>query len=238
MIRGIKCLPYDTNVSFERCIACAKCLPGPIIRSLIPKFKSHTNANKYSVTTLTGCLRKAYFEYNEDKYETLQSLYISKRGKGFEWLLDSYKYLGLEASIPIKYDETTLYVLGQIDGYDETSEILLELKSTPNLEKIKQPKLKDRLQIQCYGTIFSNVFPIKGLKIMYANMISWKDFDVQLIDMTSWIKSRVIILHRSLKQRKAPAEEESPICMYCPFNSKCNLQFTKRIMINEKGARP
>lgn len=226
MIEGINCVPNNRNVSFEECIDCAYCLPKPMIKTLLPKEKKGRQPNSYNVSTICSCLRKGYFMHiNENRYnETLESMYLSRRGEGFEWLLDNFSLKQIDGSISFKHDDELLYLFGRIDGYDSEEQELIELKSVAKLENLSFPKSKDRLQLQCYGTIFSSMFPIKKMKLVYASMM-WppKVFEIESLNMTKWMKNRIILLHESLRKRRPPLEEQSSYCKYCPYKSRCNL---------------
>jgi CRISPR/Cas system-associated exonuclease Cas4 (RecB family) len=83
------------------------------------------------------------------------------------------------------------------------------------------PRLEHILQVQCYGTIFSDLLPIKCLNIVYADMSDIVAYKIQKRDLTEWIKKRIQEIENSISDNKIPIGELSGVCKYCRFQTRC-----------------
>lgn len=214
MIIGIDCQPKGKNVSFEECRECAWCMPRPMIESILPRpFKS--TPNTYSISQIKGCLVCSYYENVQGRYESLQNLYSQARGRSYHNFLYGFSVREMEASRTFQHGDDKLRVMGKLDGYDSETKTLYELKSVVDVSTITYARPRDRIQAQCYGTIFSDIMRIDELRVVYLDADSWKVMKVAMNDMTEFITRRTGTLHDSLKARTPPPPETGWDCRYC-----------------------
>ena len=72
-------------------------------------------------------------------------------------------------------------ISGRLDMYDWKLKIIIDLKTTKDVYSQAE---EDILQIQCYGTIFSNVIPIQDLVLVYADLNDMLAFRIANEDKT------------------------------------------------------
>jgi len=225
MTTGVYCEPYKKRVTFDECALCAQCLPASIIKSL--RVYDYTpQRNAYYVKEIIGCLRKAYFTRKSasiDTYLTLKSLYAIKRGKIFGNMVDGSRWTELDGSIPFKVDGEDVKLTARLDSYDPQRAAITELKSLEGIHYKNLPRRNDVLQLQSYGTIFKSIIPVRRLTLVYLDMNSFKQFDVEQVDLNSWLKDRVEGLHRALRDSKPLSEEPSYECKFCDHKKNCNV---------------
>lgn len=224
MVIGVLCEEKNEGVTFENCANCAKCLPAPVIRSL----KQHDfvyHRNVYHVKDVIGCLRKAYFNRKEpqnDIFHPLEKLVSFKRGKLFEGMVSSTKWQALSGSLAYQIKGEAVKLTGRLDAYDPENSEITEIKSKVIKHYTKLPQQEDVLQLQCYGTIFKEIFSVEKLRLVYFDMNIFKQYEVPFVDKSSWLKERVTNLHVAIRDSKPPMKERSYGCNYCAYAKKCS----------------
>lgn len=224
MVVGVFCKEKGKGVSFEDCANCAKCLPAPVIRSL-KQYDFAYQRNVYHVNDVIGCLRKAYYNRKEpqaDVFHPLDRLVAFKRGKLFEGLVSSTKWKELPGSLTYKIDRETVKLTGRLDVYDPENYEITEIKSKEIKYNTTLPKQKDVLQLQCYGTIFKDIFAVEKLRLVYFDMNIFRQYAVPFVDKSSWLKERVTNLHVAVRDSKPPMKERSYWCNCCSYAKKCS----------------
>ena len=91
--------------------------------------------------------------------------------------------------------------------------------------QIKQgflPRLEHILQVQCYGTMFSEIMPVDNLNIVYVDMSDIVTYKVQIRDLTNWIKARVYEIEEALSENTIPSGEVSGLCQFCRYQTRCH----------------
>ena len=228
MVIGVFCEKQQKELTFEDCAKCAACLPAPIIRSL-RKYEYKKKRNEYSVSEITGCLRKAYFERKEppkNQFYTLKDLFLMKRGKLFEGMFSSTKWQELDGSIEYEIDGEKVKLWGRLDAYDLDNQEIIELKSTKIYENTRLPRPKNVLQLQCYGTIFKSILPVEKLRLVYFDMDIFEQHPVPFVDKSKWLQERIHILHEAIRESKPPGKEQSFECKKCLHQKNCSTQTT------------
>ena len=226
MVVRVYCSHRSAGVSFDECEACAKCLPTPIIEAL-REYEYNPERNTYYLAEILCCLKKSYYQRktSQDKYHSLRSLYKKKRGKLFSKIMGTSGWQELRGCLSYDIDGEPVKLTARLDCYDPNKKEIIELKSL-ELDKQKKylPRDKDKLQVQCYGTIFKPIFlEVKGLKIVYLDMSNYEQYDVPIEDKSEWMKQRVIVLHRAIRDSQPPPREESYECQHCEYADKCSL---------------
>jgi CRISPR/Cas system-associated exonuclease Cas4 (RecB family) len=154
----------------------------------------------------------------KEEYLTLESLYRMKRGTLLERIADSTGWRQLEGSMHCSVDGEDVKITARLDCYDPEKKFIYELKSLELRSARVLPRQKDKLQVQCYGLIFRDVFSdVKGLKIAYLDMNEFRVYDVELEDLSGWVLQRVSSLHRAVRDSQPPSKEESYECRYCEY---------------------
>jgi len=221
MVVGVYCEEKRKGISFEECMVCSKCLPTQIIKSL-RVYENKPKRNVYYVREVIACLRKAYFDRKcpKDEFSSLRDLYCRKRGELFG-AIAGHGWNELDGSLSYVVDSEPVKLTARLDSYDPEKQEIVELKSLRDIENKELPREKDVLQVQCYGTIFKNIFRVERLRIVYLDMNGFRQVNVSLVDKTKWLKERVEKLHRHIRDSKPPAEDPTWECKFCPHRSNC-----------------
>jgi len=188
--------------------------------------------NRYSVTDLVSCQRKASYKQLGVKREellqdvTLERMWSTVRGDFLHQMTLAYKWreMDIEHYVPLK-DGRIATLAGRLDMYDWKTKTIMDLKTTKMIKwQLKNgflPKLEHILQVQVYGTLFSDIIPVKNLNIVYADMNAIVTFKVKQRDLSDWIKTRVLEIEDSLSGKKIPNGETTGLCQFCPYQTKC-----------------
>jgi hypothetical protein len=221
MVVGIYCEETKKGISFEECMACSKCLPTQIIKSL-RIYENKPKRNVYHVKDVIGCLRKTYFgrKYPKDEFLRLTDLYRIKRGELLGAIF-GHGWIELPGSLPFVVDGEPVKLTGRLDHYDPEKKEIVELKTLRDVGNAVLPREKDVLQVQCYGTIFKSIFRVERLRLLYLDINEFRQVNVSLIDKTEWLRERVEKLHRHIRDSKPPAENPSWECKFCPHKNNC-----------------
>lgn len=185
----------------------------------------------YSVTEIIGCLRKPFYQKLDSKklvgqYEIVENMWPTVRGKLLHEMSKAYKWNELDIEFDILLGEGRVgTVSGRLDMYDWKTRTIIDLKTTKDVysqaENNTIPKDDHILQIQCYGTIFSNIIPIENLVLLYADLNDMIAFRVPSQDKTWWLKERILELEKSISEKKPPTREISKACNFCKYKNMC-----------------
>ena len=109
--------------------------------------------------------------------------------------------------------------------YDWKTKTVLDLKSTKFVKwQIKRgflPKLEHILQVQCYGTMFSNYIPIENLNIVYVDTNDIVTYKIKNRDLSTWIKTRIQEIEEAVNNKTIIKGEPSGLCQYCRYQTRC-----------------
>jgi len=193
---------------------------------------NYETKSRYSVTDIVGCQRKAYYKElgipKEELLEdaTLEQMWSTVRGDFLHQMTHAYKWreMDMEYYVPLKNGKIAT-VAGRLDMYDWKTKTIIDLKTTKLIKwQIKQgflPKLEHLLQVQCYGTMFSQIMPVKNLNIVYVDMNDIVTYKVKKRDLSDWIKTRINEIEDSIAEKKIPKGEVSGLCQFCRYQTKC-----------------
>jgi CRISPR/Cas system-associated exonuclease Cas4 (RecB family) len=120
-------------------------------------------------------------------------------------------------------DDEKVKLFGRIDAYDPDKLEIIELKSTKIFDNTRLPRLKNVLQLQCYGIIFKNIFSVKELTLVYVDMDIFEKHSVPFVDKRDWIEEKIQVLYKAIRDSKPPSGEESFECNVCPYSRKCSV---------------
>jgi len=183
----------------------------------------------YGVTEIIRCLRKSYYEKTKKKRKSrksLDNLWPTVRGDLLHQMTTAYNWneLDMDFQIP-RGNGKSGTISGRLDMYDWKTKTIIDLKTTKDVysqaEEGTIPKKEDILQIQCYGTIFSNVIPVQNLVLVYADLNDMIAFRIRIEDKTWWLKDRILELEKAIKDHKPPKKEISKLCYFCKFQNQC-----------------
>ena len=198
----------------------------------------------YGVTEIIRCLRKSYYEKTKKKRKSrksLDNLWPTVRGDLLHQMTIAYNWNELDMDFQIPLGNGKLGTIsGRLDMYDWKTKTVIDLKTTKDVysqaEEGTIPKKEDILQIQCYGTIFSNIIPIQELVLVYADLNDMLAFRIANEDKTWWLKERILELEQSISDKKPPKQEISKLCYFCRFFNECNPNESKMFINGDEGS--
>lgn len=196
----------------------------------------------YGVTEIVRCLRKSFYERTSKKRKSkrlLDNLWPSVRGDLLHEMTKAYNWNELDMNVQIPLGNGNFGIIsGRLDMYDWKTKTIIDLKTTKDVysqaEEGTIPKKEDILQIQCYGTIFSNIIPVEKLVLVYADLNDMIAFQIKNEDKTWWLKDRIIELESSIELKSHPKREISKLCLFCKFQNQCNPDENNNIIHNNK----
>lgn len=183
----------------------------------------------YPVSGMIKCLRKSFYEKSGKKRKArgFENLWPTVRGDLLHQMTQAYKWNELDINFEIPLGNGNIGIVsGRLDMYDWKTKTIIDLKTTKDVyvqtENHSIPRKEDILQIQCYGTIFSNIIPVKNLVLVYADLNDLIAFKIKNEDKTWWLKERILKLENSLDTKEPPTREISKSCDYCKYRNVCN----------------
>lgn len=191
----------------------------------------------YGVTEIVRCLRKSFYERTKKKRKSkrlLDNLWPTVRGDLLHEMTKAYNWNELDMNVKIPLGNGDFGIISaRLDMYDWKTKTIIDLKTTKDVyaqaEEGTIPKKEDILQIQCYGTIFSNIIPVEKLILVYADLNDMIAFQIKKEDKTWWLKDRIMKLEKSILEKIPPTREFSKLCTFCKFENQCDPFNTKFI---------
>jgi len=178
---GISCQKHGL-LSFEEALSGkCDCTPRFILDSIISIAKQdyHTG-NKITATTLLGCLRETYLQRTYDYYATIQQIYYSWRGTLIHSILERPNLEGWHSEELFSKkitlaDGRAVEISGKIDGYDEPTKTLWDIKTIGDKGIsfiVKDGAKEDHIpQVNIYRLL--SPFQIERLRIIYLSMMTF-----------------------------------------------------------------
>ena len=205
---------------------------------------SNNKPPTYSVTEIIRCLRKSFYEKTSKKRKSrksLDNLWPTVRGDLLHQMTAAYDWNELDMDFQIPLGNGNLGTIsGRLDMYDWKTKTIIDLKTTKDVysqaEKGTIPKKEDISQIQCYGTIFSNIIPIQELVLVYADLNDMLAFRIANEDKTWWLKDRILELEHAINDKIPPKQEVSKLCHFCKFFNQCNPNENMRFITENEGS--
>ncbi|MFH0711240.1 MAG: PD-(D/E)XK nuclease family protein [Candidatus Aenigmatarchaeota archaeon] len=210
-----------------------KMVDGHIAREHKPK-----HIGRYYPSEIGNCLRKLWYSYKYPQKIEPDLLKIFEAGNiihGFVVeVLKSEKNKEvqlIQSEIPLKLEMEGYIISGRVDDLvivkADGKKLLIEVKSTKNLEAIIQPLHNHVIQLMFYMTALGTH---DGL-ILYVdkNNLKSKTFEIPFDEIKSAeILDRFSFLNDHLKKNKIPVDEAKKIsdmswmCRYCEYKDKCD----------------
>jgi hypothetical protein len=194
------------NITFEKCISCAKCLPKSWIERL-SKMQGDIKDGQYGLMSVLYCMRKTYFQRTKPYYETLAMLLSREKGRNWqntrkreggtwsemEFNSDYYDkfdipiYKVVDGKIDweneeniLRYEKVNLITF--IDHYDPYEAIFIEgkkLKKIPtNKHGTPNPYQEHYRQIGMSLWLMKNRLKVKKIELIYHSRDDLCRFDI------------------------------------------------------------
>lgn len=193
---------------------------------------------KYYPSEIGSCIRKLWYSYKYPLKVEPDLLKIFEVGNilhGFVTeVLKSEKNKEvklLKSEFPFKMHEKDFEVSGRVDDLllikSDSKQLLVEVKSTKNVEHIKSPQSHHRTQLMFY----MYALQIHDGIILYVDKsnLQSKSFEVKFDnDEAEKILEKFSELHKDLKDEILPIDEAKKnvdmmwMCNYCEYKSKCD----------------
>ncbi|MBS3055286.1 MAG: PD-(D/E)XK nuclease family protein [Candidatus Aenigmarchaeota archaeon] len=193
---------------------------------------------RYYPSEIGNCLRKLWYSYKYPQKIEPDLLKIFEAGNiihGFVVeVLKSEKNKEvqlLQSEIPFKIEMEDYMISGRVDDLVIVSsngkKMLIEVKSTKNLDAIGKPQHNHVMQLLFYMTALE----IHEGLVLYVdkNNLKSKIFEVPFDQIKSAeIVDRFSFLHKHLKKDELPVDEAKKVsdmnwmCRYCEYKNKCD----------------
>jgi hypothetical protein len=193
---------------------------------------------RYYPSEIGSCMRKTWYSYNFPKEVEPTLLRIFEMGNILHdfvvEVLSSEKTPEVEllhAELPVKMELEGFTVSGRVDNLllikRSGKQVLVEVKSTSNVDYVKGPQISHIRQLQFY-MLATNVHSGALLYVDKRNLKS-KVFDVLFSqEEADEVLERFKRLHSSLKKEKIPSAEAREderikwMCKFCEHKEKCD----------------
>ena len=193
---------------------------------------------RYYPSEIGNCLRKLWYSYKYPQKIEPDLLKIFEAGNiihGFVVeVLKSEKNKEvqlLQSEIPFKIEMEDYMISGRVDDLvivnSDGKKMLIEVKSTKNIDSIGEPQHNHAMQLMFYMTALEIH---KGL-VLYVdkNNLKSKIFQIPFDQIKSAeIVDRFSFLHKHLKKDELPVDEAKKVsdmnwmCRYCEYRIKCD----------------
>lgn len=207
-----------------------------IDKYLYREFKPKT-IGRYYPSEIGGCLRKIWFSYKYPIQTRADLIKIFEVGNiVHNFVVDVLKSEKnpevelLKSEFPFKIEMEDFIVSGRIDNLilikEHNQEVLVEVKSTKDLDKITEPVPSNLMQLQLY----MHALKIHKGMLLYIekNTLKSKVFTIDFDDsIANQALERFKILHRFLKDDITPIpeakenEENKWQCIFCDYRELC-----------------
>lgn len=193
---------------------------------------------KYYPSEIGGCMRKTWYGYKhpqETKADLIRIFEIGEIIHDFVVdVLKSEKTPEVEligAEVPFKINMKDYVVSGRVDDLilvkADGKKMLIEVKSTGNIDYVHYPKLNNELQLIFY--MFATKIHNGALLYVDKRNLKSKIFEVKYEEARAVeVISRFNNLHKSLVEGLLPKpeakldEETEWMCRYCEYKDKCD----------------
>lgn len=190
------------------------------------------NTDGYSVSSLLGCERKAFFQKTATCFEKIDlsqvedNIWKTTRGNFLHQITQAYSWNELEGKYSVNVNGEDITVFGRLDCYDPEEKNIIEFKTMENISKSANEGLlpldSHIKQIQIYGTIFKNIFPVEKLTLVYLDMNDVVSFEIENKDMSCWIINKIALIENAIKSKKIPDGQVNSFCKLCNYQTTCS----------------
>ena len=191
-----------------------------LLKELIKAYESREHEDGIYISSLSTCLRKAFYEQFFPVYETKLSKPVFE-GTAIHYFIDylvkNYGNLlmeNIDSEVRVRYIIDDIKLVGRADIV--LDDRIIEVKTTSNIPF--KPYTSHVLQANAYAYILRK----KYFEIAYISNDRIKSFVYETRkDLFDVIVERARILSTAFKTGIAPDREVSQLCVKCPFYDKC-----------------
>lgn len=176
--------------------------------------------NRFYLTELLYCLRKAYFQRKLQKPITLQHAWYLYRGDLFD---DAWTPLFKHSQIKCTHrvPDAPIVIVARADFIDDDGAVA-DLKTHAATRYLKEPKPEHVKQVLFYA--WTNA--IDKARLYYVDFSTCKVFDIDVDPkeqrkLVREIEERAKTLYNALQNDTPPPREESWICKSCEYRKEC-----------------
>ena len=245
MLVGFEC-PNGQKISFKECLQnCTqqkRCLPVPMPVGIV-RYALEERPNGYTVTQISQCLRKSYFEIKYNYYANpKEQLFFAYRGNVIHSILsdfDTFRESGVyyngrfviekrfykPIEIVIGQKKHLLRFSGKIDIYDSHTKTLYDYKTISDF--VKQdllPRPHHVVQTNIYSYLLSPTYKVERIVVVYVAMNNVYEVELepkQYDDILDFIRKQLAKLHYAVTQNVVPEATPNGFCKMCMFKQKC-----------------
>ena len=195
-----------------------------VLKELYMFYRKQEHREGYYISSLSGCLRKAYYEIvypTEEKDKLRKSIF---EGEAIHYFISYLINLGgklmfkkIESEVPVEYEFEGKKLVGRADIV--LKDRVIEIKTTKNLPRL--PYYSHVLQANAYAYLLNK----KKFEITYIAEHGVRSFSMDTSEeLFEKLKERARILHNAVKYSIAPEKEPTPYCNRCPYYHICYKQ--------------
>jgi hypothetical protein len=177
---------------------------------------------RYSVTGLTGCVRKYFWQRINPKPLSWESRWNFARGKLFDAMVTSCFTLNQERVL-YECKQVPCIISGRYDNIEVVNgqKIIVDAKTTgKNLDEIDSPPEQYMQQVRFYAIVTH----CDAAKIRYINMMGIKDVIVVIgkhYETLDFFEKQAVYMYNAEKYGILPLRQESGLCNYCDYQQEC-----------------
>ena len=240
-LKYVKCKPKNKDVSFIECATCKGCKAHgaefdefPLLmrkKCLTPHFR-HSENKVVSVTRITGCLRKQFFNITKDWSMLPKGFIAMSVGTALhEYLMPLW---AINEQRLVWTTPKGNKLIGYFDCININNRTLYDLKTT-GWGKYKQDGVSkmDVEQILIYANILKHKydFDLEAIKISYlgGGDKECEEYNVPYKDMIKEINKKVDDMYKAIETNVVPKGNpvESWECEYCEWSEDCKFKIKK-----------
>lgn len=193
---------------------------------------------RYYPSEIGNCLRKLWYSYKYPQKIEPDLLKVFEAGNIIHGFVvevlksERNKEVQLvQSEIPFRLEMEDYLISGRVDDLvivtADGKKMLIEVKSTKNLEAIEKPQHNHVMQLTFYMTALE----IHSGVVLYVdkNNLKSKVFEIPFEEIKSAeIVDRFSFLHRHLKNNELPVDEAKRVrdmnwmCKFCEYRGKCD----------------
>ena len=240
-VLGFICENDGREMSFDDYIEAVKrgedpkAMPVPILEVLKNQFikeNKEKQVNGIRVTSLTGCLRNAFYKRkfgNTEEYVKPSDYYAMFRGTIAHKILEEAMKFSKDVVQEKRFNKKwkDMKITGKPDVIDVKNKKIVDYKTTRMVpEGVYQAH---EIQLNLYKWLVEDKYKIKELSVIYMDMSKVKELNVRVwsdLELTEFLDN----CYSTLKSKVAPKFEKNWLCSYCDYKSICKDDLVKDLV--------
>ncbi|MEM7825002.1 MAG: PD-(D/E)XK nuclease family protein [Candidatus Aenigmatarchaeota archaeon] len=209
-----------------------------MIDSYIAREHRPKQIGRYYPSEVGNCMRKVWYSYKypQEIEPDLRKIFeVGNIMHGFVMeVLRSTRNKEVEvlkSEMPFRIDKKDFVISGRVDDLILVREsgrtLLVEIKSSKDVSRIKQPQSNHIVQLMFY--MFASGVHNGIILYIDKNNLQSKVFDIEYSERKARkIDDRFAMIHQSLKEEKLPVDEARRtkdmkwMCKFCEYKEKCD----------------